>query len=78
MTDSLSSNNKLQGKVAIVIGGASGIGEATAHEFAAHGARAVVIADIQDEKGQNVAMSIGSNVCTYVTAMSTTRNKSKS
>ena len=66
MTDSTSSNNKLQGKVAIVTGGASSMGEATAREFAAHGARAIVIADVQDEKGQNVAVSIGSNVCSYV------------
>ena len=66
MTGSTSSNNKLQGKVAIVTGGASGLGEATAREFAAHGARVIVIADVQDEKGQNVAVSIGSNVCTYV------------
>ena len=51
MTDFISSNNKLQGKVAIVTGGASGMGEATARAFAAHGARAIVIADVQDEKG---------------------------
>ncbi|XP_075660609.1 (+)-cis,trans-nepetalactol synthase NEPS1-like [Castanea sativa] len=66
MTDSKSSNNKLQGKVAIVTGGTSGMGEATAREFAVHGARAIVIVDIQDEKGQNVAVSVGFNVCTYV------------
>ncbi|XP_021808406.1 (-)-isopiperitenol/(-)-carveol dehydrogenase, mitochondrial-like [Prunus avium] len=52
-------HKKLQGKVAIVTGGASGIGEATARKFALHGARAVVIADVQDDKGQNVAASIG-------------------
>ena len=66
MTDSTPSNKKLQGKVAIITGGAGGIGEATARHFAAHGARAIVIADVQDEKGQNVAVSIGSNICTYV------------
>ena len=42
------------------------MGEATARHFAAHGARAVVIADVQDQKGQNVAASIGPNICTYV------------
>ena len=66
MADFTSSNNKLQGKVAIITGGASGMGEATAREFATHGARAIVIADVQDEKGQNAAVSIGSNICTYV------------
>lgn len=57
---------KLKGKVAIVTGGASGIGEATARLFAQHGARAVVIADIQDEKGRAVAASIPSQICSYV------------
>ena len=57
--------NKLQGKVAIITG-ASGTGEATAHQFATHGARAIVIADVQGEKGQRVAASIGSNICTYI------------
>ncbi|GMN45708.1 hypothetical protein TIFTF001_014896 [Ficus carica] len=57
---------KLHGKVTIVTGGASGIGEATARRFADNGARAVVIADVQDEKGQNVAALIGPEVCTYV------------
>ena len=46
--------NKLQGKVAIITGGASGMGEATAHQFAAHGVRAIVIADVQDKKGQKI------------------------
>ncbi|XP_050257593.1 (+)-cis,trans-nepetalactol synthase NEPS1-like [Quercus robur] len=64
MTDS--SNKKLQGKVAIITGGASGIGEATAHLFAQHGARMVVIADIQDQLGHQVAISIGINKCQYV------------
>ena len=41
---------RLEGKVAIVSGGASGIGEATSRLFAAEGAR-VVIADLNDELG---------------------------
>ena len=57
---------KLEGKVAIITGGASGIGEATARLFADHGARAVVIADIQDDLGQSVADSIGLHRCKYV------------
>lgn len=55
---------KLEGKVAIITGGASGIGEATARLFADEGAHAVVIADIQAELGQKVAESIGDQ-CTY-------------
>ena len=57
---------KLDGKVAIITGGASGIGEATAHAFANHGARAVVIADVQDEKGQRLVESIGAHRCSYI------------
>ena len=41
---------RLEGKVAIVSGGASGIGEATSRLFAAEGAR-VVIADVDDKRG---------------------------
>ena len=42
----------------IVTGGASGLGEASARQLAARGAK-VVILDLQDEKGQAVAESIG-------------------
>ncbi|KAK7274140.1 hypothetical protein RIF29_15217 [Crotalaria pallida] len=67
MAETTSTNNilKLEGKVAIVTGGASGIGEATAHVFANQGARIVVIADIQDELGNQVVASIGTHRCTY-------------
>ncbi|XP_022869290.1 (-)-isopiperitenol/(-)-carveol dehydrogenase, mitochondrial-like [Olea europaea var. sylvestris] len=65
-SESMLLSRKLQGKVAIVTGGASGIGEATARLFIEHGARAVVIADIQDEKGQSVVKSIGLDRCSYV------------
>ncbi|XP_062169245.1 (+)-cis,trans-nepetalactol synthase NEPS1-like [Alnus glutinosa] len=67
MTDSSAvPNNSLQGKVAIITGGASGIGEATARLFAQHGTRMVVIADIQDQLGHQVATSIGIDKCNYV------------
>ncbi|KAL3748353.1 hypothetical protein ACJRO7_009572 [Eucalyptus globulus] len=58
-------SNKLDGKVAIITGGASGIGEETARQLANHGAY-VVIADIQDEKGHDLTASIGSHRCTYI------------
>jgi NAD(P)-dependent dehydrogenase (short-subunit alcohol dehydrogenase family) len=48
----------IQGKVFIVTGGASGLGEGTARMLAAHGAT-VVIADMQVEKGEAVAKEIG-------------------
>ncbi|XP_019182019.1 PREDICTED: (-)-isopiperitenol/(-)-carveol dehydrogenase, mitochondrial-like [Ipomoea nil] len=66
MGTSNSCMKKLQGKVVIVTGGASGIGEATARLFADHGTRAVVIADIQDEKGVAVAEAIGLEKCSFV------------
>ena len=48
---------RLPGKVAIVTGGASGIGAETARTFAHHGA-IVVLCDMQDTLGQTVAHEI--------------------
>jgi NAD(P)-dependent dehydrogenase (short-subunit alcohol dehydrogenase family) len=49
---------RLQGRVAIVTGGASGIGAATVRRFAAEGAQ-VICADINEEGGQELVAEIG-------------------
>lgn len=48
----------IRDKVAIVTGGASGIGRSIAQRFAADGARAVVVADLNLERAQAVAAEI--------------------
>jgi len=49
---------ELEGKVAVITGGASGIGEASVRLFINEGAR-VVIADMQQERGQALAVELG-------------------
>src|SRR5262245_60317811 len=49
---------RIEGAVAVITGGAGGIGEGTARRFVAEGARCVV-ADIQDDAGARVADEIG-------------------
>jgi NAD(P)-dependent dehydrogenase (short-subunit alcohol dehydrogenase family) len=49
---------RLEGKVAIVTGGASGMGRSEAAIFAREGAR-VMVADILDAEGEQVAKAIG-------------------
>ncbi|MQM22626.1 hypothetical protein Taro_055681 [Colocasia esculenta] len=57
---------RLEGKVALVTGGASGIGESTVRLLCRHGAR-VVVADIQDDKGEALCRELGGPaVATYV------------
>ena len=49
---------RLASRTAVITGGCSGIGLATARRFAEEGAR-VVVADIDDERGKQVAEEIG-------------------
>jgi NAD(P)-dependent dehydrogenase (short-subunit alcohol dehydrogenase family) len=48
----------IAGKVFIVTGGASGLGEGTARALTARGGK-VVIADMQADKGEAIAQDIG-------------------
>ncbi|XP_051212192.1 sex determination protein tasselseed-2-like [Lolium perenne] len=60
-------HRRLEGKVAIVTGGARGIGEAIVRAFVRHGAR-VVVADIEDAAGEALAaaLGLGGACCSYV------------
>ena len=51
-------SGRLEGKVAVITGAASGIGAATAKTYVDHGAR-VVLGDIQDEAGEGMAAALG-------------------
>lgn len=52
---------ELEGRVAIITGGASGIGAATVRLFVENGAR-VVVADLQNELGEAIARELAPNV----------------
>jgi NAD(P)-dependent dehydrogenase (short-subunit alcohol dehydrogenase family) len=51
-------SGRLEGRVAVITGAASGIGAETARSFVANGAR-VVVADFQEEAGKKVAAQLG-------------------
>lgn len=55
-------SRRLEGKVAIITGGASGIGASSVQIFHKNGAK-VVIADLQDGPGQALANKLGENAC---------------
>ena len=57
---------RIEGRVAVVTGGCSGIGLATVKRFAAEGAK-VVIGDIADDAGKALVEELGGpDVATYV------------
>src|SRR5438552_2828627 len=56
--------DELSGKVAVVTGGAGGIGRATVERFVAEGAR-VVIADIDEGRGEELASELGDAVAAF-------------
>ena len=51
---------RLEGKVAVITGGASGIGEASVSRFVAEGCK-VVIADLQEARGERLAGVLGAS-----------------
>ncbi len=57
---------QLQGKVAIVTGGAAGFGEAIVRRYVEEGARGVVIADLDESKGRMLADALGAKVARFV------------
>jgi len=53
---------RLEGKVAVITGGASGIGAGTARRFVEEGA-SVVIADLQRDAGEELVAELGDGAC---------------
>ena len=60
----MSETANLDGKVAIITGGASGIGKAIAKNYVAHGAE-VLIADVADERGRTTAEELGAKAAFF-------------
>jgi 3alpha(or 20beta)-hydroxysteroid dehydrogenase len=56
---------RLDGKVALITGGARGMGKSHVRHFVAEGAR-VVFGDVLDDRGAHVAAGLGEESCRYV------------
>jgi 3alpha(or 20beta)-hydroxysteroid dehydrogenase len=56
---------RLDGKVALITGGARGMGKSHVRHFVAEGAR-VVFGDVLDDRGEHVAAGLGEQSCRYV------------
>jgi NAD(P)-dependent dehydrogenase (short-subunit alcohol dehydrogenase family) len=56
---------ELEGKVAVVTGGAGGIGRALAYKFVEEGAAGVVVSDVDGERARAVAEEIGDRAVAF-------------
>ena len=56
---------RLDGKVALITGGARGMGKSHVRHFVAEGAR-VVFGDVLDDQGKYVAAGLGEESCRYL------------
>jgi 3alpha(or 20beta)-hydroxysteroid dehydrogenase len=56
---------RLDGKVALITGGARGMGKSHARHFVAEGAK-VVLGDVLDDKGKELAAELGEDNCRYI------------
>jgi 3alpha(or 20beta)-hydroxysteroid dehydrogenase len=56
---------RLDGKVALITGGARGMGKSHVRHFVAEGAR-VVFGDVLDDRGEPVAAGLGEQSCRYI------------